>query len=151
VRRSESELRRGAAYLRLLTCLVAATALWQAVPSLDDTIDRFRESRDAPRSAREAAQADALDLPAGVIPGARRAIPPHGRYAIVVGDSIPMSAAQRDGLKPMLAGALLPRRQVGVEESGWVIAYGAPTELVGVPVGRQTEVAPGVVVAEIER
>lgn len=136
----------------LLAGLVAATALWQAVPSLHETIDRFRESRDAPRSAREAAQADALDLPAGVITGARRAIPPGGRYAIVLGESVPISAAQREGLKPMLSGALLPRRHVGsVEESDWVIAYGTPTELVGVPVGRETEVAPGIVVAEVER
>ena len=72
---------------------------------------------------------------------------------MVVGENLPFQGNQEVALTPLYAYWLFPRRSTKrLEDAEWVVAYGASTETLGVRVGaRQTEVSPGVVVAEVER
>jgi hypothetical protein len=134
-----------------LALAVAVTAVWQGAAAVVDRLDEARDARREPRSVREEAPAFALRFPREVLRGARAAIPADARYAVVVGDSLPPSTV-REAVRPMLGSFLLPRRQVGdLAAAEWVIAYGAPTASLGVAVRAEVELAPGVIVAKVER
>jgi hypothetical protein len=139
---------------RLITMIVAATcvcvAAARSVTEVDDAVDTVRVGL-APAHERELKPFRALAIPAGVADGAAALIPPDATYVVVVGTTLPLDAAQRIAVPDMLHYWLLPRRwREGTEGAQWVIAYGAPTETIDARLGSQTEVSPGVVVAEIE-
>lgn len=90
------------------------------------------------------------DVPGSVLTGAAALMPDEATYQIVVGNNLELSPSTRASVEPLLRYWLLPRRSVPVDPD-WVIAYGASTETLGLPLGRQVEVAPGVVVAEVAR
>jgi len=136
----------------LLAVVVAAVA-WQAPQSFIDAARDVSSRHGTTESERSLAPVRANDLPVEAFTGAARAIPPDGTYHVVVGENLSFQGNQEVALAPLYAYWLFPRRSTKrLEDAEWVIAYGASTETLGVRIGaRQTEVSPGVVVAEVER
>jgi hypothetical protein len=94
----------------------------------------------------------AHDLPPEAFVGAAKAIPEDATYHVVVGNTLPLTSGKRAALVPLLRYWLLPRRIApDISEADWIIAWGQPTELLSLPVGRGVEVSPAVVVAEVVR
>jgi hypothetical protein len=138
--------------LNALALAAVAVSVWQVVPGTRDTIDAARDLRHETVADREIAPAYALSMPPGVLRGAASVLPPNARYTIVVGDTVPLPGALDQAIKPMLASWLLPRRFTGdLAQADWVIAYGSPSETLGVRVRRETEIEAGVVVVEVDR
>jgi hypothetical protein len=133
--------------------VVAATVLWQAPQSFVDAVQDVSSRSDLTEAERTLAPVRANDFPVEAFTGAAEAIPAGATYHVVVGDNLPLQGNQEVSLTPLLRYWLFPRRWTRrLEDAEWVIAYGASTETLGVPVGeRQVEVSPGVVVAEVER
>ena len=136
-----------------LLAVVVATVLWQAPQSFVDAVREISSRRDLSEAERALAPVRANDFPVEVFTGAAAAIPADATYHVVVGDNLPLQGTQEIALTPLLRYWLFPRRWTSrLEDAEWVLAYGASTETLGVPVGaRQVEVSPGVVVAEVER
>jgi hypothetical protein len=140
------------AAVNVLALVAGVAALWQVVPGVGDTIDATRDLRRETAADREIAPAYSLSLPPSVLRGAAAVLPPDALYTIVVGDTVPLPGALPEAIKPLLAGWLFPRRFTGdLEMANWVIAYGTPSETLGVPVRRETQVEAGVVVVEVDR
>lgn len=133
--------------------MVVATVLWQAPQSFVDAVRDVSSRSDLTEAERRLAPVRANDLPVEAFTGAADAIPAAATYHVVVGENLPLHGNQEIALTPLLRYWLFPRRWTSrLEDADWVIAYGASTETLGVPVGeRQVEVSPGVVVAEVER
>ena len=133
--------------------VLAATiaALWQSAPAIRDTIRAARESARETVSDRELAPAYALGVPPAVLIGAANVLPPDARYTVVLDESRQQHGPRRQGVAPVLHSLLLPRRHTALADAEWVISYRAPLDTLGLRFGRQVEVAPGVIVAEISR
>ena len=131
-----------------VACLCAA--LVRSAIEIRDAVDVASPGL-ASAHARELKPFRSLDIPAGAAEGAASLIPLDATYAVVVGTTLPLNSAQRIAVPDMLHYWLLPRRWLENPESvQWVIAYGAPTETIELRFRSQTEVSPGIVVAEVE-
>ena len=132
-----------------VACLCAAAV--RSAIEIRDAVDLARPGLASARD-RELKPFRSLDIPAGAAEGAASLIPLDATYAVVVGTTLPLTATERIAVPDLLHYWLLPRRwrenPDGVE---WVIAYGAPTELIDARFASQTEVSPGIVVAEVAR
>ena len=121
------------------------------MPGTADTIEAVRDLRRETVADREVAPAYALSLSPTVLRGAE-AIPRDAVYTVVVGDTLPLPGALAEAVKPLLASWLFPRRYIGdPAKARWVIAYGNPSETLGVQVRREMELEPGVVLVEVDR
>lgn len=134
--------------LALVALLIAATQTPELAGSLRDDLEAVGSGTAADR---ELPPAVSVDLPAAVLTGAAATIPLDASFHVVVGDNLELSETTRVSIQPLLRYWLLPRRLASLSESAWVIAYGASTETLGLELGRQVEVHPGVVVAEVVR
>ena len=145
-------LRRPAVPSALLA-VVVATVVWQAPHAFVDAARDVSSRRDLTESERSLAPVRANDLPSEAFTGAADVIPAGATYHVVVGRNLPFRGNQEVALTPLYKYWLLPRRATRqLEDADWVIAYGASTETLGVPLEeRQFEVSPGVVVAEVEQ
>ena len=74
---------------------------------------------------------------------AARVLPRDATYTVVLGDSPPLSALERDGVVTFLRYWLLPRRYTpDLRQAQWVIAYHHSSETIGVPYRREIGLAP---------
>lgn len=136
----------------VLVAVLGAAIVWEAPQAFVDAGRDVSANRDASEQERAAVPVRSQDLPTEVFTGAADAIPRRATYHVVVGPNVPLSENQRIALVPLLRYWLLPRRYTDdVEAADWVIAYGEPTETVGVPLAPGVEVSPGIVVAEVDR
>jgi hypothetical protein len=131
--------------------LCAGITLWHGAPLLADDLETVRDRHDRPVAERRLAPAYSVGLDPAVLRGAARELPLDARYAVVVGDTLPLPGDLDEAVTPLLNHWLFPRRRTRLDEAGWVIAYGHPTETLGVQVTGEVGIAPGVSVAQIRR
>lgn len=131
---------------------VLAAVVWQAPQSFVDLARDGSERAAQTKTERLLPPVSAQDFPIEAFVESERLIPEDATYFVLVGDNLPLSEYQHTALVPLLQYWLYPRRLTrDIAAADWAIAYGAPTETLGVPLGSQVEVAPAIVVAEIER
>lgn len=135
--------------------IASLAALLIAAPQAPDLLASLRDDLKSVGSTtaaeRELSPAVSADLPEAVLTGAATTIPERASFYVVVGDNLELSPTTRASIVGLLRYWLLPRRFVTRAAAEWVIAYGASTETLGVRLGRQVEVHPGVVVVEVAR
>lgn len=134
-----------------LVLLCAAVTLWYGVPRIVDAFADAHERNSETVERRRLSPAYSIGLDPAVLHGAARFIPPNARYAVVVGDTLPLPGVLGEAVDPLLHHWLFPRRHTTLDQAEWVIAYGHPLETLGVQVAREIPVVPGVSVAEIGR
>jgi hypothetical protein len=136
-----------------LLVVVVGSVVWQVPQAFVDAARDVSSRHDLTEQERSLAPVRANDLPSEAFTGAADVIPADATFHVVVGRNLPLRGNQEVALTPLFKYWLLPRRATRqLEDADWVIAYGASTETLGVPLGeRQIEISPGVVVAEVER
>jgi hypothetical protein len=102
---------------------------------------------------RRAAPARYLGVPDQVLPRAEQLIPPTATFEVITGPDVeadsPLALA---GIRSLAASTLLPRRQTGDPGTAdWVLSYGGDLDRLGLRFRRQETLAPGVILAEIDR
>ena len=143
---------RGPALPSALLTVAVAVVVWQAPQAFVDAARDISSRHDLTEEERSLAPIRANDLPSEAFTRTADVIPADATYYVVVGRNLPLRGNQEVALTPLFKYWLLPRRATRqLEDADWVIAYGASTETLGIPLEeRQTEVSPGVVVAEVE-
>ena len=132
--------------------LIAALALLAAATTVPDLVRGIVDPPPADEGwSRPELYPAHLGIPPEVVERAEQIVPEDGLYAVVFGEQIPVESGGI-GIRQGLNYFLLPRRWTrDLDEAGWVIAWGKPAETLGVPVGREVGLAPGVNLVEVRR
>ena len=135
------EARRGLRTLglwQLLAALIVAAAALAALVRLPAALEAFndRAAFNATQDAvgREIAGADAEEIDNEFLAQALKLIPPHAPYALLLSQTPEVASGY--GIKPatyhalpgFVQNALLPRRQVPVEQAQYVLCYACDTD-----------------------
>lgn len=110
-----------------------AWGIYGFVPVMRELRERTVVAAEFPRGRERVAPAAYLDLSTSYFLEARALIPNSDTYAAVAGPRFVSKVIRPEGVVPAFAQyALLPRRQVSVDEADWLLCYGCfPEDVTG--------------------
>jgi hypothetical protein len=135
----------------LLVALALAASLVELPKVAADAVRAADRGRPA-RLERESAPGQALGIPSAALGRVRAVIPEGARWTLVLGDTIPLTDTARVGIAQFLRYWLAPRPFVDEpDDAEWVVAYGASSETLGVPVAREVPLGDRINAVEVGR
>jgi hypothetical protein len=130
-----------------------AVGLWHLPGAFREGYRDLGALRSAGTLDRQLNGARRVDVDTRLFVEARRLIPPDASYVVVTGPNVDVSnSATLAAVRPFAGYWLLPRRRL-LEPSAadWVVSYGGDLGALGLAYDRVVEIAPGLVVAEVQR